>query len=56
MFAGIYRDFVEKLECRDFKFTGIACIPAIPVSFEVNQKKSVDFLYIHFIKIFQISL
>ena len=56
MFAGIYRDFAGKSECRDFKFTGIACIPAIPVIFEVNQKKSVDFLYIHFIKIFQISL
>ena len=56
MFAGIYRDFAGKSECGDFKFTGIACIPAIPVIFEVNQKKSVDFLYIHFIKIFQISL
>ena len=55
MFAGIYRDFAGKLECGDFKFTEIACIPAIPVIFEVN-KKSVDFLYIHFIKIFQISL
>ena len=39
MFAGIYRDFAGKSECRDFKFTGIACIPAIPVIFEVNQKK-----------------
>ena len=29
MFAGIYRDFAEKSECGDFKFTGIACIPAI---------------------------
>ena len=56
MFAGIYRDFAGKSECGDFKFPGIACIPAIPVIFEVNQKKSVDFLYIHFIKIFQISL
>ena len=46
-FAGIYRDFAEKSECGDFKFTGIACIPAIPVIFEVDQKKSVDFLYIH---------
>ena len=55
MFAWIYRDFAGKSECGDFKFTGIACIPAIPVIFEVNQK-SVDFLYIHFIKIFQISL
>ena len=56
MFAGIYSDFAGKSECGDFKFTGIACIPAIPVIFEVNNKKSVDFLYIHFIKIFQISL
>ena len=55
MFAGIYRDFAGKLEYGDFKFTGIACIPAIPVIFEVNQK-NVDFLYILFIKIFQISL
>ena len=31
MFAGIYRDFAGKSECRDFKFMGIACIPAIPV-------------------------
>ena len=36
MFAGIYRDFAGKSECRDFKFTGIACIPAIPVIFEVT--------------------
>ena len=39
MFAGIYRDFAGKSECGDFKFTGIACIPAIPVIFEINQKK-----------------
>ena len=50
LFAGIYRDFAGKLECGDFKFMGIACIPAIPVIFEVN-KKSVDFLYIHFINL-----
>jgi hypothetical protein len=56
MFAGIYRDFAGKLEFKDFKFRGIACIPAIPVIFEVNEKKSVDFLYILLIKIFQISL
>ena len=56
MFAGIYRDFAGKSECGDFKLTGIACIPAIPVIFEVNQKKGVDFLYILFINIFQISL
>ena len=36
MFAGIYRVFTGKSECGDFKFTGIACIPAIPVIFEVN--------------------
>ena len=46
MFAGIYRDFAGKSEYRDFKFTGIACIPAIPVIFEVNQKKVWTF-YIH---------
>ena len=45
MFAGIYRDFAGKSEYVNFKFTGIACIPVIPVIFEVN-KKSVDFLYI----------
>ena len=39
MFVGIYRDFAGKSECGDFKFTRIACIPAIPVIFEVNQKK-----------------
>jgi hypothetical protein len=31
MFAGNCRDSAEKLECRDFKFMGIARIPAIPV-------------------------
>ena len=31
MFTGNYRDFAGKSECRDFKFMGIACIPAIPV-------------------------
>ena len=31
MFAGIYRDFGGESECGDFKFTGIACIPVIPV-------------------------
>ena len=39
MFAGIYRDFAGKSECGDFKFTRFACIPAIPVIFEVNQKE-----------------
>ena len=57
MFTGIYRVSTGKSECGDFKFTGIACIPAIPVIFEVNQK-IVDFLLFIFIfiKIFQISL
>ena len=37
MFTGNYRDFTGKSECRDFKFMGIACIPAIPVSnFEIS--------------------
>ena len=31
MFTGIYRDSAGKSECGDFKFMGIACIPAIPV-------------------------
>ena len=31
MFPGICRDSAGKSECRDFKFMGIACIPAIPV-------------------------
>ena len=39
MFAGIYRDFEGKSKSGDFKFTGIACISAIPVIFEVNEKK-----------------
>ena len=45
LFAGIYRDFVGKSECGDFKFTGIACIPSIPVIFEVNKKKCGLFIY-----------
>ena len=45
MFAEIYRDFTGKLECGGFKFLGIACIPAIPIIFEVNRKEDVDFLY-----------
>ena len=36
MFAGNYRDSTGKLECRDFKFMGIACIPAIPVTFKTH--------------------
>ena len=39
--------------CRDFKFTGIACIPAIPVIFEVNQKKSVDFFIYTLLRFFK---
>jgi hypothetical protein len=31
MFTGNYWDSTGKSECRDFKFMGIACIPAIPV-------------------------
>ena len=31
MFTGIYRDSAGKLERGEFKFMGIACIPAIPV-------------------------
>ena len=27
--ANVYRDSAGKSECRDFKFMGIACIPAI---------------------------
>ena len=42
MFAGIYKDFEGKSVCDDFKLS--------------KSKKSVDFLYILFIKIFQISL
>ena len=49
MFAGIYREFAGKSKCGDFKFTGIACIPAIPVIFEVNQKKMWTF-YIYSFK------
>ena len=42
MFTGNYRDFTGKLECRDFKFMGIACIPAIPV---ILKSPHSDFLY-----------
>ena len=31
MFTGIYRVSTGKSKCGDFKFMGIACIPAIPV-------------------------
>ena len=30
MFTGVYKVFTGKSECRDFKFMGIAFIPAIP--------------------------
>ena len=36
MFAGNYRYFIGKSECRDFKFMRIACIPAIPVTFKTH--------------------
>ena len=51
MFAGIYRDFAGKAECGDFKFTGIACIPAIPVIFEVNQNKKCGLFNKDFVQI-----
>jgi hypothetical protein len=41
MFAGIYRDSAGKLEYRDFKFMGIACIPAIPVIFKTHTLISI---------------
>ena len=56
MFAGIYRDFAGKSECgdfKDFKFTGIACIPAIPVIFEVNQKKVWTFYIYSLLRFFK---
>ena len=53
MFAGIYRDFAGKLECGDFKFMGIACIPAIPVIFEVNQKKVWTFYIYSLLRFFK---
>ena len=53
MFAGIYRDFVGKSDCGDFKFTGIACIPAIPVIFEVNQKKVRTFYIYSLVRFFK---
>jgi hypothetical protein len=42
MFTGNYRDFAGKLECRDFKFMGIACIPTIP-DFHYNICREFDF-------------
>ena len=53
MFAGIYRDFEGKSECGDFKFTGIACIPAIPVIFEENQKKVWTFYIYSLLRFFK---
>ena len=41
MFAGNYRDSTGKSECRDFKFMGIACIPAIPVTFKTHTLISI---------------
>ena len=50
MFAGNYRDFAGKSECRDFKFMGIAYIPEIPVilksphsDFHYNIYREFDF-------------
>ena len=37
MFAGNYRDSTGKSDCRDFKFMGIAFIPAIPVFLKYPQ-------------------
>ena len=42
MFTGNYSVFAGKLECRDFKFMGIACIPAIPV---ILKSPHTDFHY-----------
>ena len=36
MFTGVYRVSAGKSECGDFKFMGIAYIPAIPVIFDIN--------------------
>ena len=41
MFAGNYRDSTGKSDCRDFKFMGIACIPAIPVTFKTHTLLSI---------------
>ena len=41
MFTGNYRDSTGKSECRDFKFMGIACIPAIPVTFKTHTLISI---------------
>ena len=41
MFAGNYRNSTGKSECRDFKFMGIACLPAIPVILKFHTLISV---------------
>ena len=41
MFTGNYRDSTGKSECRDFIFMGIACIPAIPVTFKTQNLISI---------------
>ena len=41
MFARNYRNSTGKSECRDFKFWGIACIPAIPVTFKTHALISI---------------
>jgi hypothetical protein len=41
MFTGNYRDSTEKSEWRGFKFMGIACIPAIPVTFKTHTLISI---------------
>ena len=52
-FTGVYRVFMGKSECGDFKFTGIACIPAILVIFEVNQKKVWTFYIYSLLRFFK---
>ena len=47
--------FTGKSECGDFKFTGIACIPAIPVIFEVNKKKVWTFYIYSLLRFFKFS-
>ena len=53
MFTGIYRVSTGKSECGDFKFTGIACTPAIPVIFEVNKKKVWTFYIYSLLRFFK---
>ena len=49
MFTGNYRDSTGKSECRDFKFMGIACIPAIPVILKFHTLISIVIFAGHFI-------